>query len=134
LKAGQSVKPAGARPYRNRLAAVVLIALAQLAGCGGGGGGSSPQPVTNHTVTLAWAPNHEKGVNSAGGGYQVAISGQPTINVPYVSGLTAPTSTVTTLSTGTYTVTVRAYAALDAQGGSAGSLSAPSQSLIVNVP
>jgi len=120
---------------KNRLAAVVLIALAQLAGCGGGGGGgSSPPPVTNHTVTLAWAPNHEKGVNSAGGGYQVAISGQPTINVPYVSGLTAPTSTVTTLSTGTYTVTVRAYAALDVQGGSAGSLSAPSQSLIVNVP
>ncbi len=121
---------------KNRLAAVVLIALAQLAGCGGGGGGgSSPPPVTNHTVTLAWVPNHEKGVNSAGGGYQVAISGQPAINVPYVSGLTAaPTSTVTTLSTGTYTVTVRAYAALDAQGGGAGSLSAPSQSLIVNVP
>ena len=118
---------------RNRLAAVVLIALAQLAGCGGGGG-SSPPPVTNHTVTVAWAPNHEKGVNSAGGGYQVAISGQPTINVPWVSGPTAPTSTVTTLSTGTYTVTVRAYATLDAQGGSAGSLSAPSQSLIVNVP
>ena len=118
---------------KNRVAAVVLIALAQLAGCGGGGG-SSPPPVTNHTVTVAWAPNHEKGVNSAGGGYQVAISGQPTINVPYVSGLTAPTSTVTTLSTGTYTVTVRAYAALDTQGGGAGSLSAPSQSLIVNVP
>jgi hypothetical protein len=116
-----------------RLGAVVLIALAQLAGCGGGGG-SSPPPVTNHTVTLGWAPNHETGVNSAGGGYQVAISGRPTINVPSVSGLTAPTSTVTTLSTGTYTVTVRAYAALDAQGGSAGSLSAPSQSLIVNVP
>ena len=118
-----------------RLGAVVLIALAQLAGCGGGGGGgSSPPPVTNHTVTLAWAPNHEKGVNSAGGGYQVAISGQPTINVPYASGPAAPTSTVTTLQTGTYTATVRAYAALDAQGGSAGSLSAPSQSLIVNVP
>jgi hypothetical protein len=123
------------KSMKNRLAAVVLIAFVQLAGCGGGGGGgSSPPPVTNHTVTLAWAPNHEKGVNSAGGGYQVAISGQPTINVPYVSGLTAPTSTVTTLSTGTYTVTVRAYAALDVQGGSAGSLSAPSQSLIVNVP
>ena len=122
---------------KNRLAAVVLIAFAQLAGCGGGGGGgggSSPPPVTNHTVTLAWAPNHEKGVNSAGGGYQVAISGQAAINVPYASGPAAPTSTVTTLSTGTYTVTVRAYAALDAQGGNTGSLSAPSQSLIVNVP
>jgi hypothetical protein len=67
------------------------------------------------------------GVNSAGGGYQVAISGQPTINVPFTSGLTAPTSTVTTLQTGTYTVTVSAFAALDELGGSTGSLSAPSQ-------
>lgn len=90
--------------------------------------------MTNHTVTLAWAPNHEKGVNSTGGGYEVSISGQPTINVPYASGPTAPTSTVTALQTGTYTVNVRAYAALDAQGGSTGSLSAPSQSLTVNVP
>ena len=116
-----------------RLGAVVLIALAQLAGCGGGGGGSNPPP-SPHTVTLTWAPNHEKGVNSTSGGYQVSITGQPTINVPYVSGPSAPTSTVTTLSTGTYTATVRAYAALDAQGGSSGSVSAPSQSIIVNVP
>jgi hypothetical protein len=90
--------------------------------------------VTNHTVTLAWAPNHEKGVNSTGGGYEISISSQPTINVPYASGPTAPTSAVTTLQTGTYTVTVRAYAALDVQGGGTGSLSAPSQSLTVNVP
>jgi hypothetical protein len=68
-----------------------------------------------------------------GGGYHVSISGQPTITVPS-SGSTAPTSTVTTLQTGTYTVTVTAFAALDALGGSAGSLSAPSQSLIVKVP
>jgi ABC-type glycerol-3-phosphate transport system substrate-binding protein len=120
---------------RNRLAAVVLIALAQLAGCGGGGGGGGSNPPPGpHTVTLSWVPNHEKGVNSAGGGYQVSISGQPTINVPYVSGPAAPTSTVTTLSTGNYTVTVRAYAALDAQGGGTGSISASSQSIIVNVP
>jgi hypothetical protein len=123
---------------KNRLAAVVLVSLAQLAGCGGGGGGggggSSPPPPTSHIVTLSWAPNHEKGVSSAGGGYQVSISGQPTINVPYVSGPTAPTSTVVTLLTGTYTATVRAYATLDPQGGSAGSFSAPSQSIIVNVP
>ena len=90
--------------------------------------------MTNHTVTVAWAPNHEKGVNSTGGGYEVSISGQPTINVPYSSGPTGPTSTVTMLQTGTYTVTVTAFAALDAQGGSTGSLSAPSQSLTVNVP
>jgi len=121
---------------KNRLAAVVLIALAQLAGCGGGGGGGggSSSPPGPHTVTLAWAANHETGVNSAGGGYHVSISGQPMINVPYVSGPTAPTSTVTILQTGTYTVTVTAFAALDAQGGLTGRFSAPSQSLIVNVP
>src|SRR5437867_8733303 len=33
-----------------RLAAVVLIALAQLAGCGGGGGGSSSPPVPTYTI------------------------------------------------------------------------------------
>lgn len=101
--------------------------------CGGGDGGSSPPP-GNHTVTLAWAANHERGVNSPGGGYQVAISGRPTINVPFTSGLTAPTSTVTTLWTGTYTVTVSAFAALDAQGGSSGSLSEPSQPFTLIVP
>ncbi len=119
---------------KNRVAAVVLLALTQLAGCGGGGGGGSSAPSGPHNVTIAWALNREKGVNSAGGGYQVSISGQPTINVPYVSGPAAPTSTVTTLSTGNYTVTVRAYAALDAQGGGTGSISASSQSIIVNVP
>src|SRR5882762_4295786 len=74
---------------------VASLFVAVLASCGGGGGASSPTPVTNHTVTVAWAPNHEKGVNSTGGGYEVSISGQPTINVPYASGPTAPTSTVT---------------------------------------
>jgi hypothetical protein len=116
-----------------RLTAVVLIALAHLTGCGGGGGGSNPPPGPR-TVTLSWAPNHEAGVNSAGGGYRVSISGQPMINVPFVSGPTAPTSTVTILQTGTYTVTVTAFAALDAQGTLTGSVSAPSQSLTVNVP
>jgi hypothetical protein len=43
-------------------------------------------------------------------------------------------ATDVTLFTGSYTVTVAAYAALDAQGGNAGSQSAPSQVLTVNVP
>jgi hypothetical protein len=38
------------------------------------------------------------------------------------------------LQTGTYTATVAAFAMLDAQGGSTGNLSAPSQALILNVP
>jgi hypothetical protein len=123
----------GSRLPAYRLAVAALFALV-LSSCGGGGeGGSSTAPETNHAVTLAWAPNHEKGVNSAGGGYRVAISGQPTIEVPFAFGLAAPTSIVTTLRTGSYTVTVSAFAALDAQGGSTGSLSEPSPPLTVIV-
>jgi len=104
-----------------------------VAGCGGGGGGGSSPPATNHSVTLNWNASREGGVNSLGGGYQVSISGQPTIDLPYTSGPTAPTTTSTTLLTGVYTVTVRAYAALDAAGGNTGSLS-PGQSITVTVP
>jgi hypothetical protein len=93
-----------------------------------------PTAATNHLVTISWAPNHESGVNKAGGGYRVFIVGKPPVDVPWVSGATAPTSTDVTLLTGSYSVTVAAYAALDAQGGSSGSQSAPSQVLTVNVP
>lgn len=117
------------------IAAVVFtVCLAACGGGGGGGGSSPPAVVTTHSVTISWLPNRESGVNRAGGGYQVAISGQPTINVPYTSGPSAPTSAATSLQTGNYSVTVRAYAALDLQGGNTGSLSEPSQQLIVNVP
>jgi len=108
--------------------------VAVLSSCGSGEGESTPRPVTNHVVTLAWAPNHETGVNRAGGGYQVMISGQPTIIAPFTSGLTAPTSIVVTLQTGVYLVTVSAFAALDAQGGGAGSVSEPSQPFTLIVP
>jgi hypothetical protein len=115
------------------IAAAVFLA-AGLSACGGGGGESPPPPVTTHSVTLAWQQNRESGVNRAGGGYEVSISGQPTIIVPYNAGPAAPTSTIVLLNSGSYTVTVRAFAALDPQGGNTGSLSAPSQPLTVNVP
>jgi ABC-type glycerol-3-phosphate transport system substrate-binding protein len=103
----------------------MLIALSALilTACGGGGGGGgsiTPPTPTSHTVNLSWTANREVAVNTTGGGYTVAISGQPTINVPYVSGPTAPTSTSTTLMSGSYSVTVRGYSALN----SAGSVSA----------
>jgi len=117
-----------------RFGSIVLLVCAHLAGCGGGGGGGSPRPITNHAVTISWAANHEKGVNSAGGGYNVMISGAPTIEILF-NGTTTPTSAPpVVLQTGTYTVTVTAFAALDSQGGATGSVSAPSQTLTVDVP
>lgn len=115
----------------------LLVAVAigvSACGGGGGGGGSPPPPPVPVAVTIAWDANRETGVNSAGGGYQVSISGQPTQDVPYTSGSAVPTSTQVLLSRGSYTVTVRAYAALDPQGGNTGNFSANSQVLIVNVP
>jgi hypothetical protein len=114
-------------PFRHL---ATLLAASALSACGGGSEQSAPSA---RTVTLAWQSSHEGGVNRTGGGYQVSISGQPSIDVPYVSGSAAPTSTRVFLQPGRYTVSVQAYAALDAQGGNTGSLSAPSQSITVQV-
>jgi hypothetical protein len=115
--------------------AVLILVLSALFVSCGGGGSSAPVPITSHSVDLNWAPSHERGVNSAGGGYQVSISGQTTINVPYDAGLlTTPTTTSVVLNTGAYTVTVRAYAALDELGTSTGNVSAESTPITVNVP
>jgi hypothetical protein len=116
---------------------LVLSVLLLIVSCGGGGGGSAvPVKKTSHSVTLNWEPNRETGVNSPNGGYLVSISTKPTttIDVPYVSGPTTTTTTNVVLDTGSYSVTVRAYAALDAQGGSAGNVSAASSKLTVRVP
>jgi hypothetical protein len=111
----------------------LAIPLLVLVSCGGGGGGSS-SPSPTYPVTLSWTPNSERGVNSAGGGYTVEMSGRPAVDVPYESGPAAPTSATVSLPSGTYTVTVRAYAALDAQGGTTGRTSAPSAPITVHVP
>jgi len=108
----------------------VLLCSITLAACGGGGGGEAPRPQAR-TVTVAWDANRETGVNSAGGGYEVSITGQPPIDVPYVSGAAAPTSVARFLQAGTYLVTVRAYAALDPQGGTTRTFSTPSQLVVV---
>lgn len=107
-----------------------LLAATALSACGGASEESAPAA---RTVTLAWQASHESGVNRTGGGYQVSIIGQPSIDVPYVSGSAAPTSASVFLQPGRYTVSVQAYAALDAQGGNTGSLSAPSQAITVDV-
>lgn len=101
-----------------RLSILMALSALLLSACGGGGGGggsSAPVP-TSHTVTISWDANREAAVNTTGGGYTVAISGQPMIDVPYVSGPATPTSTTATLMSGSYSVTVTAYSALKPTG------------------
>lgn len=84
-------------------------------------------------VTIAWTPSREASVNRPGGGYEVAISGLEPIDVPYAAGPAAPTSTTVTLASGSHAVTVRAYGALDADGGHRRTFSAASQVLAVRL-
>lgn len=116
--------------FSNKLILVFCLILFSITACGGGGS----SPPTLHTVTISWTANLEVAVNRAGGGYTVNISGQPAIDVPYVSGPLAPTSITTSLFTGNYTVTIVAYSALNPPGGTNGSVSAASSSITVNVP
>ena len=107
---------------------------AGLVACGGGGGSPADNaPVGPAAVTIAWNASRESSVNRPGGGYEVAISGMKAIDVPYVSGASAPTSTTVTLQSGSYSITVRAYAALDSQGGATRTYSGPSQVLAVRL-
>lgn len=111
-----------------------MLLAAGLVACGGGGGSEADSaPAGPAAVTLAWNASREANVNGPGGGYEVAISGLAPIDVPYVSGPAAPTSTTVTLPSGTFSVTVRAYGALDAQGGTTRTYSAASQILTVRL-
>ncbi len=95
-------------------------------------------------VTVTWDANRESAVNSTGGGYRVYYStsfgfnpgdaGVTEINVPYVSGNAAPTSTDISLPPGTYCFKVAAYSALTPPGGVGGSVSEPSAEVSVRVP
>jgi fibronectin type 3 domain-containing protein len=67
-------------------------------------------------VTVKWTANREKAVNRTGGGYKVEystasdFSGASVVDVPYVSGVSAPVSaTVNVTAPGTYRIRVRAY-------------------------
>jgi hypothetical protein len=110
---------------RIRPIVLALLAAGALAACGGGSsGGGGPAPGGSsgpRNVHITWFANHEKGVNSAGGGYRVSITGQAPVNLP-----SAQTSYDIVLSPGSYVVTVQAFALLDAQGGATGSISTAS--------
>ena len=129
---------------RHRYSHLNFISLALLSSvtimisaCGGGGGGAPPPTPTSHAVDITWNSSKEAAVNSLGGGYKVAISGQPVIDVPFpysASGLVA----TTTLMSGNYNVTVTAYSATNPSTGLAasgvGSSSLPSSSFAIFVP
>lgn len=82
--------------------------------CGGGGGAS-------RQVTVSWSANNDKVVNTTGGGYTLYYSQQSgfsidsasTLDVPYVSGATAPTSAVLSLSEGTWYLRIAAYGVMN---------------------
>jgi hypothetical protein len=107
-----------------------LLILGVLSACGS----SNSTPPADRAVALSWNQSRESGVNTAGGGYRIDIAGRNSVYVPWIPGAGTPTSTTLRLPSGTYTVAVVAYAALDAQGGTTGNESAPSQSITVTVP
>ena len=118
-------------------AGIALLAALTITACGGGGSAPPPPVPTSHVVNLSWTANREAAVNRAGGGYKVAISGQPVIDVPFpyaASGAAA----VATLMSGTYSVTVSAYSAMNATTGIAASgvvsSSVPSAAFTITVP
>ena len=126
---------------------LVLVALILGAfGCGGGGGSSSPPPAPptvsqNKNVLISWSANNEIKVNTTGGGYRVYVSatanfnigdaGVAVVNMPYVSGAAAPTSTTVLLASGTYYTKVLAYSVFPAGQNNTSALSSE---ISVSVP
>lgn len=118
----------------------IFFIILLLVACGGGGG-SSGEP---KTVTVSWETNRESAVNTSGGGYEIYYSktsnfdieyaGVTVIDVPYVSGTTAPTSKSIELSPGTYYFKIVAYAEISQPGTGSPSRSDPSTQLKVVVP
>ncbi|GMR21136.1 MAG: hypothetical protein BMS9Abin36_1735 [Gammaproteobacteria bacterium] len=128
---------------------IVVLASWALAGCpgggGGGGGGATPVVCTGGSgVTVSWTANKETAVNTSGGGYVVYFSQSSGFNpgntnvcsqsVPYVSGSTAPTTTVINPPSGTWYVRVAATSQLNAPGSTGGSESTASSELTVVAP
>ncbi len=88
-------------------------------------------------VEVSWTANHEKAVNSPGGGYRVYTNNDDDnfISVPYVSGPLAPTSIIlTNLLKGTNTFQIAAYSTLISPWETSGTVSMKSSVITINVP
>ena len=76
------------------------------------------------SILVSWTANREQGVNQTGGGYKVYYSttpgfdpaSAPLVNVPWISGPTAPVSTILAFTVGTYYIKVVAYSTLNSTG------------------
>jgi hypothetical protein len=98
---------------------------------------------TSVKIRVNWTANPEVDVNTTGGGYRVYYSKSPNVsissgtfvNVPYVSGPTAPTTALLSgLTVGTYYVKVVAYSAYNPQGIIGGNSSTGSSEVSLSVP
>lgn len=95
-------------------------------------------------IQISWGANLETAVNRSGGGYKVFYStssgfnpgdvGVTVIDVPYSSGVSAPTSVLIPLSPGIYYIRVAAYSALNAPGTSGGSISTATPQILLTAP
>jgi hypothetical protein len=91
---------------------LLCIALMNFSTCGSSN-------VGEYSVTVTWDENHERLVNSTGGGYRVYCSrrqgfsvndqGVLIYDVSYESGSRSPTSTNIVLTSGTWFIKVAAY-------------------------
>jgi hypothetical protein len=95
-------------------------------------------------IQISWIGNPETAVNRSGGGYKVYYStnsgfnpgdvGVTVIDVPYISGVSAPTSVLVSLSPATYYIRVAAYSVLNVPGTSGGSISAATPQFTLIAP
>jgi len=99
---------------------------------------------TDASIQVSWNASLATAVNRSGGGYRVYYSsssgfntgevGVTEIDVPYISGVSAPTSVLIEVGSGTYYVRVAAYSALNAPGTSGGSTSTVTPQITLTAP
>jgi hypothetical protein len=96
-----------------------------------------------NNILVSWAASHASSVNKAGGGYRVyyslnsgfSTSGALYVDVPYVSGATAPTSaSIPNVGDGKYYIKIVAYSSLVGPSGGTESASGTSVETSVTVP
>ena len=96
------------------------------------------------SILISWNANPETAINRSGGGYKVYYSnnsgfnpgdgGVTEIDVPYDSGVSAPTSLQIEVDPGTYYIRIAAYSALNAPGESGGSISSATPQFTLTAP